>query len=150
GHHVTNAANGVELLIGLAVMAFAGGGDAFQQRLDRTVMARQQFGVGLADMADAKRIDQAVERDLAALLDRIKQIPDRDLTIAFAIGEFLGRAFVARGEREDIGGLHDDALAEKLLDLLLAETLDVERIARHEMADTFHGLRRANETAGAA
>src|SRR5690606_34702701 len=43
------------------------------------VMPGQKLGRRLADMADAERIDEAVERDRTALIDRIEQLPDADL-----------------------------------------------------------------------
>jgi hypothetical protein len=47
------------------------------QGLERAVMARQQSRIGLADMADAEREDEAVERGLAPVVDRLEQLLDR-------------------------------------------------------------------------
>ena len=113
-------------------------------------MARQQLGIGLADMADAERIDQAVERDFAPRLDRVEQIAHRGLAIALALFELLRRALVARGEREDVGRRHHQAFLEKGLHLLLAQPFDVEGIARDEMPEPLDRLRRADKAAGAA
>ena len=70
----------------------------------------------------------------------------------FLFGEplVLGQARVALLQREDVGRLHDAALVVEQLDLLLAEPLDVEGVARDEMLEPLLGLRRADEAAGAA
>jgi hypothetical protein len=49
--------------------------------------ARQQLGGGLADMADAERVDEAVERDAAPLVDRRVKLADADLAEAVDILE---------------------------------------------------------------
>ncbi len=51
---------------------------------------------------------------------------------------------------EDVGGRPDALVGVELLDLLLAQALDVEGEARDEMLQPLLGLRRADETAGAA
>ena len=57
---------------------------------------------------------------------------------------------VARGEGEDVGGDLDQPLLEEQLDLLVAEPLDVEGVARAEMLEALDRLRGADEAAGAA
>src|SRR5215831_5788616 len=57
---------------------------------------------------------------------------------------------IARLQREYIGRLpHPFPLIEKL-DLLLAQPLNVEGAAGHEMLEMFHGLKRTRELAAAA
>ena len=70
----------------------------------------------------------------------------------FFLGQALVRrqARVARLQREDVGRLHDAALVVEQLDLLLAQALDVEGVARDEVLEPLLGLRRADEAAGAA
>src|SRR5207244_7332945 len=57
---------------------------------------------------------------------------------------------VARFELENVGGLLDPALLEKELDLLLAQTLDVETAAGDEVLEVLDLLIRPGELAGAA
>ena len=87
-------------------------------------------------MADAERIDETVERDRAPRLDRREEIAGARLAQAFPVLERFRPRVVARLEGEDVGGLADRQLLviEELLDLLLAEALDVEGAARDEMA----------------
>ena len=70
----------------------------------------------------------------------------------FLLGQplVLGQARIALLQREDVGRLHDAALVVEQLDLLLAQPLDVEGVARHEMLEALLGLGRADEPAGAA
>ena len=53
-------------------------------------------------------------------------------------------------EREDVGRRLDQPVVEEGLDLLLAQPLDVEGVARDEMLQALDPLRRADEAAGAA
>ncbi len=140
----------VQILIGFGLLALGRALERRAQRLDRAKVARQQPRIGLADVADAERIDQPVERNLAPRVDGVEQVAHRDFAIAFAVGELLRGARVARLEREDVGRLHDQPVIEERLHLLLAEPLDVEGGARHEVAQPLDLLRRADQPAGAA
>ena len=53
----------------------------FAQRVERAEVAREQPRIGLADMADAERVDEAVQVDLAARLDRPHQVADADVAL---------------------------------------------------------------------
>ena len=64
---------------------------------------------GLADMADAERIDEALQRDLAPRLDRPKRLRDRGFAVALDLLEL--DLLVARCEREDVGRLLDPAFS---------------------------------------
>ena len=55
-------------------VAVRGGGGGLAERIEVAKVARQQPRIGLADMADAERVDEAVELDLATRLDRAHQI----------------------------------------------------------------------------
>ena len=70
----------------------------------------------------------------------------------FLLGQplVLGQALHRALQREDVGRLHDAALVVEQLDLLLAQPLDVEGVARHEMLEALLGLRRTDQPAGAA
>ncbi len=118
-------------------------------------MTGEQLGGGLADMADAERVDEAVERDRAALVDGVEQLLDADLAETVDILE-LGerRGLLPLLQREDIGrraDLQRLVLAlEEEIDLLGAETLDIEGVARNEVLQVLGRLRSADEAAGAA
>src|SRR6185295_10512431 len=94
---------------------------------------------------DAERIDEAFERDFAPRADRAEQVADRGLAVALDLFELELR--VARFKREDVGRLLEPALLEEIIDLLLAESVDVERAARHEMLQVLGLLERAGELA---
>ena len=57
---------------------------------------------------------------------------------------------VALLQREDVGRLLDQPFSKKQLDLFLAQPLDIEGAARHEMPQVLGPLERAGELAGAA
>src|SRR5438105_3206475 len=99
-------------------------------------------------MAHAERIDETLQRDLAARVDRVEEIADRGLAVALDLLELELR--VAGGQREDIGGLLHPALLKEKRDLLLAETVDVEGAARGEQLEMLDLLIGAGELAGAA
>ena len=77
----------------------------------RAVAARERQRRGLADMAHAERIDEALQRNLSPLLDRGKQIAHRSLAIAFDL--FQLELCVALLQREDIGGLPHPSFFEE-------------------------------------
>ena len=118
------------------------------ERLPRAVAARQRQRRGLADMAHAERIDEAVERNLAPLLDGVEQVAHRGLAVAFDLLQL--DLVVALSQREDVGRLLDPVLLEEEFDLLLAQALDVEGAARGEqlevldLLDTGRRIRRCS------
>ena len=65
-------------------------------------------------------------------------------------GELRARALVAGLKSEDVGRRLDQSVVVESFDVLLAEPLDVEGIARHEMLQALDPLRRADQSAGAA
>src|SRR5581483_2322846 len=99
-------------------------------------------------MTDAERIDEAIERDPAALLDRREEIADRGLAVAFLF--FEADRLVALLQREDVGRFAHPAFVEEQFDLLFAEPLDVEGAARCEQFQMLDLLVRTGEFAGAA
>src|SRR3954470_21805460 len=101
-------------------------------------------------MANAERVDEPVEPDFAARLDGREQLVGGNLAPAFASLELRDRAPVPRGEGEDIGRRLDQAVGIEGLDVLLAQTLDVKGVARHEMLETLDPLRGADQSPGAA
>src|SRR5262249_1865181 len=117
------------------------------ERLPRAVAARERNRRGLADMADAQRIDETLERDLAARGDRTEQVGHGGFAIALDLLEL--DPLVAFFEHEDVGRLLDPALLEEEHDLLLAEPVDVEGAPRHEVPQVLDLLERTGELAGA-
>ena len=112
------------------------------------VAARQRARRGLADMADAERIDETLERDLAPRFDRVEQVADRDSPKPSLL---LQLDFVLRAARVKMSaGSWIQPCSKNSVDLLLAQPLDVERTARDEMLQVLGLLVRAGELAGAA
>ncbi len=83
-------------------------------------------------MAHAERVDEAFQRDAPPAVDRGKQIADRGLAVALDLLEL--QFGVALLQRENIGRLLHPAFVEEILQLLLAEAVDVERTPRHEQS----------------
>src|SRR5258708_29359746 len=96
--------------------------------LPRAVAAPQRPRRGLADMAHAERIDEALERNLAPPPDRFEHVAPRGLAVAFDLLE--PEFYVARFQRKNIGRLLHPAFIEKELDLFFAEAIDVDGAAR--------------------
>src|SRR5580704_18482583 len=107
-------------------------------------MACEQPSRRLADLRNAKRVDKAVKRNSPALVDRGHQVARAELAPAFALGDHLGI------EAEDVARLADQPVLPESSDVLLAEPLDVEATARHEMPEALDRLRGAYQPAGAA
>src|SRR5947209_19577267 len=91
----------------------------------------------LADLRNAESIDKALERNSPALVDRGHQVARAELGPAFALGDHLGV------EAENVARLADQPVLPKGGDVLFAQPLDVEAMARHEMAQPLEGLRGA-------
>src|SRR5208282_6247524 len=71
------------------------------QSLPLAEMARQAPRVGLADMANAQRIEETVERDRAARVDRVEQVARRSLAETLPFTQRGTALPVARLQRED-------------------------------------------------
>src|SRR4030088_3123207 len=99
-------------------------------------------------MAHAERIGETFERYLAPSRDGLEQIAHRDFGKTLLLLELDGG--VAGFEGEDVGRLLDPALLEEQRDLLLAQALDIEGAARHEVAQMLDLLMRARELAAEA
>src|SRR5207302_6092584 len=111
---------------------------------ERAVMPSQEPRGCLPDLRDPERIDEAVERDPAALVDRADQLLRAEFAPAFARDDHLGL------QPEDVARRADEAIFPELGDVLRPQPLDVEAVARDEMLQPLDRLRRANEPAGAA
>ena len=123
-----------------------------RKRLDASRRCRASSLRGrLADVADAEREDEAVERDRAARLDGGEQLarptaapqPSRSASVV------VERASRAAGVKMSAGDWISPS-SKNACDLLLAQPLDVEGVARHEMLQPLDRLRRADQAAGAA
>ena len=101
-------------------------------------MARQAARVGLADPADAECVEEAVQR---AIVRRAAMAAKRLRTETSPKPSRLASRFrpalscSSRAKMSD--GRADHPLGMEQGDLLLAEPLDVEGVARHEMAQAF-------------
>src|SRR5690606_7373719 len=116
------------------------------------VIARQQPGIALTDVAYAEGIDETIERNFPPAVDRIKEILRRLLAEPFTVLDpcQVARRSIARLQREDIGRRADQPILIKGIDQLGAEPLDIKGIARDEMLQPLHCLRAADKAAGAA
>ena len=63
----------------------------------------------------------------------LKRFLTESLAKAFALRQLQKAASFALFERENIGGCFDQTIMEKLLDELVAKSLDIESIAGGEM-----------------
>ena len=129
-----------------------GAGARLAEPVDRAEGLGEQRRGGLADVADAERIDEAVELRLAPRVDVgeelvetfVRPLLGRQHLLAFAAGRLLARprlllAALVDGrfdlraivfEAEDIGRGLEHALGEEELDLLGPQALDVHGAAR--------------------
>ena len=97
-------------------------------------------------MADAEPEQEARPVWLALGLDRREKVVDRLVLPALAPDQLLTELV----QPEDVSGRMQPAELDELRYGLLAEPLDVERTARHEMPEPLEALGRADEAAGAA
>lgn len=118
------------------------------------VGARQQLRRGLADVTDAERVDEAVERNAAPFVDRRIELADADLAETVNILQLGQRLLLALLQREDIGRGADlqrrVVVFEEEVDLLRTEPFNIESVARNEVLQMLRRLRPADEATGAA
>src|SRR5215469_3009606 len=107
-------------------------------------MPREQSRGCLADLWNAECVDKPVERYAPPPVDRADQVRRTQFAPAFAADKLLGL------QPEDIAGPTDEAVFPEGGDVLGAHAFDVEAVARHEMLEPLHRLRRADETTRAA
>src|SRR6185312_9265515 len=98
----------------------------------------------LPHLRNAQGIDEAVERDLAPSVDGVLELPGALLAPAFALCDH------SRVEAEDVGRRADELVLPECGEVLVAQPLDIEGVARHEMTQPLDHLRRADQPAGAA
>src|SRR5277367_4798585 len=113
-------------------------------------MAREAPRICLADMADSKRIEEAVEWDRPPHVDGVEQVARRSLAESLPLAQRRAALPVADLQRENVSWRADQAFGEKEFDQLFAQSLDVEGVARCEVLQAFDRLRRTDERACAA
>src|SRR6516165_7590763 len=109
----------------------------------RTVVTSEEPGGRLADLRDAERVDEALERDPPTLVDCRLQIAGTEIAPALALGDDVGI------ESEDVTRLLDQPILPEGGDVLFTEALDVKAVARDKMPEALDGLRGADQPAGA-
>src|ERR1700733_11142458 len=113
-------------------------------------MAREAPRIRLPDMANAKCVEEPVERDRPARVDGFEQVARRSLAEPLPLAQRRSALPIARLKRENISRRADQTFSKKEFDQLFAQSLDVEGVAGCKMLEAFDGLRRADERAGAA
>src|ERR1700722_6453210 len=113
-------------------------------------MAREAPRIGLADVADSKRIEEAVERNRPPRVDGVEQVAGRSLAESLPLAQRRAALAIARLQGENVCRRADQTFGEKELDQFFAQSLDVEGVAGREMLETFDRLRWTDERAGAA
>src|SRR5262249_51678569 len=122
--------------------------DGGEEIRPRPIRIGQELRRRLTDVAYPERIDEAGERDLARGADRGEKVADLLFSVPFPSLE-LDLA-VVRLEGEDARGLLDNPRLCEGYDLLLAEPVDVERVAGDEVHEVTLFLEGTGELAGAA
>src|ERR1700757_4794169 len=113
-------------------------------RGQRPVVAGEQSCGRLADLRNAESIDKTLERNSPALVDRGHKVARTEPAPTFTLGNHL------RVEAEDVARLADQPVLPKGSDVLFAEPLDVEAVARHKVPEPLDRLRGAYQSTGAA
>src|SRR5690606_6708829 len=126
---------------------------SFFKRGIRQIGPRETLGIHLTHMTDAKAKQKAMQGNLPPVIDRIVKLLHGSRAKAFDVLQLLDRARRSLLQRKNIRRRFDLQAVifgmEEELDLLFAKTFNIQRIARHEMANALDGLRRAGQTAGA-
>src|SRR5690606_17023795 len=98
---------------------------------------RETLRIDFADMADAKPIEEAAQRDGPAGIDGLIQFAHGNRAEPIDVFQLPQRSLLPLLQGEDIGGRADGqgriVGIEEEFDLLLAQSFDVEGIARYEM-----------------
>src|SRR6476620_4028717 len=150
GHRGSDAFDIVELGVSLARAVGRSSKHGVAEGLDAATGAREQPPSDLANMRDAERIDEAVELHPPARVYCREQLRCRGLAPSVPRFEPRRGAPVAPGKGEDVLRRLDQTVVVESLDVLLAKSLDVESVARHEMLEPLHALGRADQAPGAA
>src|SRR5690606_20041543 len=135
GNRRADAADGEQIRISRRRRVLIRRRERAAQGGEAEVIARQQPGIALTDVAYAEGIDETIERNFPPAVDRIKEILRRLLAEPFTVLDpcQVARRSIARLQREDIGRRADQPILVKGIDQLGAEPLDIKGIARDEM-----------------
>ena len=129
------------------------------QRLQRPEVAGQRLRGGFADVGNAQCVQQALQRGLAASVDRRHQVlrpAGGDLAglgglrLAFAggVGALLDRDQAVHRESVQVGDGANVRMRDQHLDQPLAKAVDVHRAAAGEVEQRLHALRGTVQAAG--
>ena len=114
------------------------------QRFKRAEVRGQIRGGGFPDFPDAEGVDETCQGGIAALAQRGDQIGGGLLAHARQLSQ--GGSF----QVEQIRRCLDQLTLDQLLDQLLAEAIDIQRLATGEVLEGFLALRGADQSARAA
>ena len=120
-------------------------------------MPRQYARRGFAHMANAQGKNEAVERNVAPLVNRIEKFDDT----VFQRADFVARTgsvapeirwivSVTRAQCKNIIGATHQTRRPIIVNLLIAEPFNIQRLTRYKMFEPFARLRLARQTARAA
>ena len=130
GHHLADA-------LDLLQLVHAG----IHQGIHRLEMTGQEAGTGLADEADAKGEDHALEGYLLRFLDGIDDVLGRLCTRAVAVD-------LLHVDVVEVGHVMDESLPVVVLYELRPQADDVHRLTGNEMLDATLDLRRTTSIVG--
>src|SRR5215213_6910005 len=104
-------------------------------------MARQVSCVHISDAWDAEAVEHALERLLLRSLERLDEVPCRDLPEPLELGKAV------RGEAVEVRGVADQLFRKETTNVLFAEPVDVHRA--HEVLHRLEDLAGAPRPVGA-
>ena len=132
-HHRADAVNGLQVFFACR-----------HQRGQFAVVAGEQLSADVAHFADAERVDEARQRRAFCRLQGGEDVLRRFFRHA------RQRCPVFKRQGKEVGGAVQAVVAHQLFDEFVAESLDVERLARGEMDERLRPLCAAMQAAGAA
>ena len=113
-------------------------------------MACEPARIGLADMANPERKEEAVEGDGASCVDGGEEVVRRGLAEPFPFPQGRAALPVARLEGEDVGRRADEAFAKKSSICFSPSPSMSNALREHEVLEALDRLRRTDERPGAA
>ena len=113
-------------------------------------MSCQIAACNFAQMPDAQPEQDAGQTLRSCRLDPRKQVRCRYFAPAFKVRDSLEPAAMPRLQDKNIGRSAYPTQIVEALDLLVTQTVDIHRTARHEMLESRHPLRRTDQSTGAS
>jgi len=142
GDDRTDVADAGELGLGLRVLV-DGGLDRRANGCERAIVACKALGRAFAGLSNSKRVKESPKADRAAVLDGLEQVRNTRRTVALASAQRPVARGVTGREGKQIGrALYQIPLVE-FLNLLFAESFDIEGLPGYEVDQSFNGLGRA-------